>query len=300
MSISDVERATTCLHRVGYYRLSGYSYPFRHREIVKDSQGVPLERTLDTFRAHTDFGTIMDLYVFDKRLRLLFLDAIERIEIGLRVEIALLLGKKGAYAYRELRTFNAYFSKSDPETGLKNHEKWLSKLDDEFARSREDFAEHFRKTYQGPLPIWMSIEVWDFGSLAKVLSGLLPEDLDDLGKLFGLQEPKRLISWTQSINFVRNVCAHHGRLWNRPLIQQPSPGRVGEIPLLQHLIGDSLAERRLYAVAVVLQYFMRYIHPGSTWGARLKSHLESMPASPHLSVRHMGFRDRWHEQDIWR
>lgn len=104
MSISDIDRATSCLHRVGYYRLSGYSYPFRDREIVKDSQGAMRERISDMFRPHTDFGTIMDLYVFDKRLRLLFLDAIERI-VGLRLEVALLLGKKGAFAYRELRTF---------------------------------------------------------------------------------------------------------------------------------------------------------------------------------------------------
>jgi abortive infection bacteriophage resistance protein len=234
----------------------------------------------------------MDLYVFDKQLRLLFLDAIERIEVGLRVEVALMLGASGAFTYRDPAAFNSYFSTPNP-AGVSPHAKFIEKLDDAFQRSREEFAEHFRGKYSSDLPIWMSIELWDFGTLSAVLSGMKSADLDRLSGLYSLPKRRFLRSWAQSINFVRNICAHHGRLWNRPLVQQPTPSRSGELALFEHLASDQLAQRRLYAVAAVLQYMLNIMHPGSTWKERLKSHLRTLPDSPYISLRHMGFSSDW-------
>lgn len=298
MNISDTPRAEICLHRIGYYRLSGYAYPFRHREIRRNLDGQEVEHLYETFRPHTDFSKIMELYVFDKRLRLLFLDAIERIEVSLRVEIALILGLYGALSYRDPATFNRYFSRPDPH-GVTPHAKLLEKLDDAYRRSREEFAEHFRSKYSSDLPIWMSIELWDFGTLATVLNGMRSSDLDQLSQRYDLPKRVFLPSWAQSINFVRNVCAHHGRLWNRPLIQQPRPSTPGELPLFEHLVTDQFAQRRLYAVAVVLQYMLHFVHPSSTWGDRLHSHLETIPKSPHISLRHMGFPIGWELLPLW-
>ena len=298
MLISDTPKAEICLHRIGYYRLSGYAYPFRHREITKDLHGNEIERLYESFRPHTDFSTIMELYVFDKRLRLLFLDAIERIEVSLRVEVALILGNYGAFSYRYSDAFNRYFSRPDLNATTP-HAKFIEKLDDAFRRSREEFAEHFRSTYSSDLPIWMSIELWDFGTLSTVLNGMKSGDLDQLSHLYNLPKRVFLPSWAQSINFVRNICAHHGRLWNRPLVQQPRPSSPGELPLFQHLTTDEFAQRRLYAVAAVLQYMLRFVHPTSTWGDRLNSHLETIPKSPHISLRHMGFPVGWRNLPLW-
>lgn len=299
MRISDEDRAAVCLHRVGYYRLSGYAYPFRHREIVTDSNGQPVERVFENFRPGTEFSQVMDLYVFDKRLRLLFLDAIERVEVGLRVEVALLLGQKGPFCYRDQATFNSYFSTPDQLTNETPHARLIARLDESFGRSREEFAEHFKKKYSSVLPIWMSIELWDFGTLVNILHGMKSGDLDRLAGLYGLAKRNFLPSWAQSINFVRNVCAHHGRLWNRPLVQQPSPGRLGDVLFFDHMVVDAHAQRRPYAVAAVLQYLMRYIHPGSTWSTRLKEHLRTFPISAHVSVRHMGFPEGWERLELW-
>ena len=300
MGISDSTRAEACLHRIGYYRLSGYAYPFRHREIIKNTDGTEEERIFENFRPGTEFAQVMDLYVFDKKLRLLFLDAIERVEVGLRVETALILGQRGAFSYRDSSNFNGHFSKIDSVTGDTPHQRLLSKLDNAFDRSREEFAEHFRSKYISTLPIWMSIELWDFGTLATILSGMPATDLNRLAALYELPRRGLLQSWAQSINFIRNICAHHGRLWNRPLVQQPSPGRRGEIRYFEHLVDDSHAQRRLYAAAAVLQYLMNYVHPSSTWAARLRDHLQTFPDSPHISRRHMGFPDGWAEVELWR
>lgn len=299
MVIPDGSRAEAWLHRIGYYRLSGYSFPFRHKEIVRAPNRPPLERVLEQFRPGTDFSLVTNLYVFDKRLRLLFLDALERVEVGLRVELALVLGQKGAFAYRDAGSFNAYFSTPDPSSGVSPHSKFVAKLDEAFDRSREEFADHFRAKYDSPLPIWMLIELWDFGTLATVLQGMQTADLDRVAALFGIPRRGILQSWAQSLNFIRNICAHHGRLWNRPLVLQPSPGRSGEVVGFEHLVEDTHAQRRLYAAAATLQYLMRYIHPVSTWGARLKRHLETLPASPHISARQMGFPDHWSALNLW-
>jgi abortive infection bacteriophage resistance protein len=299
MGISDTIRAEACLHRIGYYRLSGYAYPFRHRELITNSDGSRSERLFENFRPGTQFAKVMDLYVFDKKLRLLFLDAIERIEVGLRVEIALLLGRRGAFSHRDSATFNAYFSATDPCSGETPHQKLIAKLDTAFERSREEFADHYRSKYKSQLPIWMSIELWDFGTLSNILHGMREADLDEIARLYNLPRRNLLASWAQSINFIRNICAHHGRLWNRAVVQQPSPGRRGEIPDFEHLVNDEHAKRRLYATAAVLQYLMKFIHPTSTWGVRLRDHLKTFPDSPHLSHRHMGFPEGWHALSLW-
>jgi len=86
------------------------------------------------------------------------------------------------------------------------------------------------------------------------------------------QIPRRtmLVSWIQSLNLVRNICAHHGRLWNRPMAIQPAPPRGNEMPLFQYWSSDTYAKTRLYAIAAIIQYFLRTISPMSMWGERLK------------------------------
>jgi abortive infection bacteriophage resistance protein len=146
----------------------------------------------------------------------------------------------------------------------------------------------------------MSIELWDFGTLSAILSGMQPSDLDSLAALYQLPRRGFFPSWAQSINFVRNICAHHGRLWNRALVQQPIPGRLGEVALLGHLSTDLHAQRRIYAVTAVLQYLLRFIHPGSSWARRLAEHLGTFPKSQHISARQMGLPADWNELALWR
>ena len=104
MDIGDTAKATDYLERIGYYRLSGYWYDFRVRgepfcpldpETGGKPKKVKIERpVLDEFKPSTRFHDAVDLYVFDKKLRLLALDALERIEIALRVDISHRLEKK--------------------------------------------------------------------------------------------------------------------------------------------------------------------------------------------------------------
>ena len=102
--ITDNKRAALdYLERVGYYRLSGYWYNFRKM--------TGAQKRADEFIDSSYFEDAVKLYIFDKALRLLAMDALERIEMAVRVDIAYLLGKKDIYAHEKSELFFGGFSK---------------------------------------------------------------------------------------------------------------------------------------------------------------------------------------------
>lgn len=186
-----------------------------------------------------------------------------------------------------------------PEDLTVRHSRWLNYLDNAAAKSREEFAKHFFETYKDPLPIWVAIELWDFGTLSNLLSGMKDKDLQHLADRYQIPKRTTLASWVQCLNFIRNICAHHCRLWNRPLVVQPSFPR-NKMALVSHLDADVYAKTRLYAAAVVIQYLLRTISPNSTWGERLERHIASFPGGPGIDIKSTGFPAGWQVEDIWR
>jgi abortive infection bacteriophage resistance protein len=295
LAITDDGRATAALERIGYYRLSGYWYPLR----ASSGSGLSLT-VLDTFRPGTEFGQVVDLYVFDKKLRLLTLDALERVEVALRTDIALLLGRFSSVAHRDPGLLHGRFAKKLASgRSLTSHQIWLNRLDETAARSREDFVQHFRNCYSTPLPIWMAVELWDFGMLSHFLSGMRYQDQATLAAKYGLPRPELLTGWVRSLNFVRNLCAHHSRLWNRPLVDQPPLPRAGEVTLLSHLVADQHLQKRFCAAAAILRYLLCYINPTSSWATRFAALIGTLPAAPGISHRHMGFPRDWTQVPLW-
>jgi abortive infection bacteriophage resistance protein len=311
MEITDVAAAAACLGRIGYYRLSGYWYSARRSHIATHPltrailphpiSGKPQIIVQDEFRSGTTFQQVMDLYVFDKRLRLLFLDAIERVEVALRVDIALLIGARGAWAHRDPAQLHGNFTKKiNPLHGETDYKKWLERLDQTFDRSKDEFVKHFKRKYPGDQPpIWIAIELWDFGMLSVFLGGMQMDDREALAKKYGLPRPALLASWARNLNNVRNMCAHHGRLWNRSPADQATPPKRGEIPMLDHLAADKVAQSRIYATAAALQFLLRTINPTSTWGKRLEKHLASFPYSAVSQLGQAGFSDNWSSLQLW-
>lgn len=299
MVVADRARAERYLRRLGYYRLSGYWYPARQTNtILVDNK--PTFVAVDAFRPGTTFERAVELYVFDKRLRLLFLDAIERIEVSLRVEAALLLTSRDALAYRNpLELHGNFAKKTDPVTGLTRHDEWLRRFDESAARSKEEFVERFRQKYNTPLPMWIAIELWDFGQLSHFISGMKIADVTALAGLYQLPRHELLSSWVRTINQVRNVSAHHSRLWNRVLTEIPKQLRPGEVPMLDHLTAAGSSRERIYVAAAIIQHMMRIVSPNSSWGARFKTLVATFPAGPGIALRHAGFPPNWETLPLW-
>ncbi len=146
--VENDEAALDYLERVGYYRLSGYFYPFRELEITLQG-GLSYQRN-NRFIEGSRFEEVVQLYVFDKRLRLLALDALERIELAIRVDIAYLLGKRDIYAHENSACLHGNFAKKVlKHSGKTRHDEWLEKYHGFVHRARkEQFVAHYLNKYQ--------------------------------------------------------------------------------------------------------------------------------------------------------
>lgn len=293
--VTDTEKALHYLERIGYYRLSGYLHPFRERSGLycplsplnnkKLKKGSVNRLVLDNFKQGACFQNAVELYVFDKNLRLLILDALERIEIGLRVDISHTLGKKDAFAYLKPELlFEGFASKIDNKTGLTEHHQWLTKHAGLITRSKEDFIKHHKTKYGLPLPIWVVCEIWDFGILSTLFSGMMVSDQDEVANKYGLSDGRVFASWLHSLNYLRNVCVHHSRLWNRNIVVHPKLPPINEASWVEPFIGNDHYQTRTFLLLCISKHLLITINPSSTWWDRLNKLLSEFPDLNHLGL----------------
>lgn len=281
--VTDESQALGYLKQINYYRLSAYWYPFRttNQSLVQDH-----------FKPDTHFQTVIDLYLFDKKLRLLMLDALETIEIALRTAVTLQLGQHDPWAYRKPQYLDGKFVKQG------DHTKWLQQCDDKAKQSKEPFVEHFRQKYPSShFPLWIAVELLDFGVLSRFLSGMRYTDQREIARQYGIPRPDLLTSWVRTLCFVRNVCAHHARLWNRSLVVQPKQPRPGEIQALDHLTRN--AYTCFYAAAAICRFLLTTIMPSSNWSDQLQAHVSTFPQNAHVRFSASGFPHAWENEPLW-
>ncbi|EDY87047.1 Abi family protein [gamma proteobacterium HTCC5015] len=301
LAVTDEPKALEYLERIGYYRLSGYWHPFRERSglfcpigkgIPKGKKTKPTTAALDSFKSGSTFEAAVRLYVFDKKLRLLTLDALERIEVALRVDISHSLGKYDPFAYLNTDLlFEGFAKEADSRTGLPRHVDWMKKQATQIARSKEDFIKHNKNKYGHPLPIWIACEVWDFNTLSELYDGMRPKDQDAIAEKYGVQNGRTLASWLRSLNYLRNVCAHHSRLWNRNIIDQPQKPPKGVVPEFDQAweSGNEHIVARPFLLLCLCQKLLSGINPASSWWLRLAKLFEEFPEDESLGVSWAAF-----------
>lgn len=302
MEVTNDNAALEYLHRLGYYRLSGYWYPSRKlRPLIERQAKNGRSQRTNNFMPKTKFQDIVSLYIFDKKLRLLILDAIERIEVAIRVDIAYLLGEKDPFAYMKPELLHGNFTKKiDPQKGKTKYQDWISKYESLVIKSKEDFVEHYKVKYGLPLPIWVAIELWDFGLLSFFYQGMAVKDKAQIAQRYNIPDWQIMESWLRSLNYVRNVVAHHGRLWNRNLIDQPKLPKSGEMPPFDPFIGNIHITSRIYVMLCISAHFMKNICPKSMWHMRVVELIHSFPKSDHVNIQDMGFPHEWEQQVFWK
>lgn len=275
--INDTAAAERTLASISYYRLSAYWYPFRRR----DAQGA----LLDDVHPGTSFEDVVTLYDFDRQLRLHVLDALERVEVALRTAVTHRIGMTyGAFGHENPANFHHQF----------RHEQWLTRLREETERSSDAFVGHYAARYHGfpALPIWMTTELMSLGSLSTLYRGMLPADRRAVADPLGIHH-KRLQDWLHVLTYVRNVCAHHSRLWNRELAIRPdhmpeADWRPPQLPRLD----------RVFAILLILSYLLQRLGNGATWRAEVTALLAPMAAHPRwLSA--MGMSPQWIQHPYW-
>ncbi|PFG48579.1 abortive infection bacteriophage resistance protein [Amycolatopsis sulphurea] len=299
MEIQRTAEAEAVLMRVGYYRLSGYWYPYRKAAV---SPGLPRR---DEFRAGTSLDRVLALYELDRRLKLLVLDCIERIEVSLRVRTAYTIGRRGAFAHLDPRELDGRFSEKGKD-GKSRYATWLSRIAEAQRRSTEDFVQHFKDKYDGVLPIWVASEIMDFGLLSTLYSGAKRSDRDEIARELGVVDSRgggngfALANWMRVLNYIRNVCAHHSRLWNRNITVQVASSNLAAIPELKHLCRSGAATSRVYSALSIIQFLLRDISPEYPYPERLREILDSGLESAGRTIGEMGFPDEWTDFTLWK
>lgn len=272
MDISDPAKAEHCLRHVHYYRLCAYWLPFE------------ADHATHRFREGTRFEDVWNLYVFDRELRLLVMDAIERVEVAVR----------GRWAY-EMAHRHGPHSHLDREFAS-NEGLWeqnLETLRDEVTRSRETFIRHLKETYSEILPpIWAVCEVMSLGQLSRWFGNLRPmATRTAIAAAFDVDQSV-LAGLLHHLTHVRNVCAHHNRLWNREFTITPELPRTKPRGLASQLARSS---RRLYNTLALLSHALSIVSPKSHW----RTNLVGLISRHGIDVEEMGFPTEWKEYSLW-
>lgn len=241
MEITDEEKAQHYLSHIGYYRLSAYMYPLL---------SIPKEQHL--FKRGVSFGKVMMLYRFDKKLRLLLFNEIEKIEVAVRCAIV---------NFGTEMTGNPFWmTDANNFSNPSKFNRSIRLIEDELNHTKEDFINHFKETYTNQYPpSWMLTEILPFGVITNVYSNIKNKKIKKrIAQSFGLQVAP-FESWLTVITVTRNSCCHHARVWNRVFsIRATMPIRMSR-PWIT-LQTDPL---KVYFDMCIIKYFLDIISPNN-------------------------------------
>jgi len=283
LEITDRDKARHYLRYIGYYRLTGYFLTFQRKTSDSD---------LHSFRAGVTFRDILDIYILDRELRLLIMDAVERIEVAFRASLSNVMSEThGPHWYMDQAHFLTRFKHAELLGRIKRETLHDSITNEKDRARRERFIQHYYKTYCHPElpPGWMVFEMLSLGTLSQVYAHLISRDMQkEICRPFGINHLV-MTSWMHTLTYLRNLCAHHLRLWNR---------RFSVMPMVKSGCEKQLGENyTFYAQMAMLHILMFVIADGSRWQQRLSDLLAKHPKA---DLRIMGFPPDWRQDPFWR
>lgn len=275
MLMKDENRVENYLMNIGYHRLSAYIYPFykspKSELVLKEG---------------TTFEQILTLYRFDKKLRILLFNEIEKIEVAIRSVLANI-------GCQELNdrywiTKPEYFANAD------KFNQTLVFIEKELASSKEDYIEDFRQNFiETYPPAWMITEVLSFGNLNYIYSNISSNHLmKHISGYFGLK-PQVFTSWLTVLANLRNMCCHHARIWNRDFMLNPAePQKTSKV----WIDTSKVDKKRIYYRLCMLRYFLSSVSPNNNFNEQLSGLLADFPS---IDIAAMGFPVDWKDEDLW-
>lgn len=271
LSFSDERRARHLLQNISMFRMKSYLKPFR-------------ENGSRQFKPGATFEQAYALYKFDAALRKMVCSELEKIEVSIRTQLSLIMsGTYGIYWFADVANFR----------DASRHAFVLKGLQEELCRSDDEAIVRFRQKYENPFPpSWMTFETSSFGTLSMMYRWLnAGHARRQVAAYYGLADTV-MESWLHSIVYLRNICAHHSRLWNRRLSINALVPRRPHLPFIA-IPGDT---KKVYYILSILLYFLQTVNPGNTFAVRLKTLLAE---NLQVDVSAMGFPPDWQSQPLW-
>ena len=276
LTVADSAVAERFLFHVNYYRFSGYCLAF--------------EQPRHAFPQGVTFEDIAGAYAFDVALRDLLTEALEVIEIDVRAWLAYHFGQAhGAFGHTDPANFFGRF----------DHADLMERLHEEADRSSELFIKHFRAKYAEypDLPVWMLTEVMSFGTLTRMFRGMDRRDQQAVSSRYGLQAVA-FGTILLHLVYVRNLCAHHSRLWDRAWSMKATlpQGKMWQPPVMP-------GNDRLFSTVCLIQHLLNRCPAIGTfaadWRGRLHPLLKAPPNTPQ-ALAFMGMPADWDQHPVWK
>jgi len=285
LQVANDARAFHLLENVSYFRLSGYWYPM-----------LDMPKSAHLFKPNSTFDNAFYLYCFDRKFRQLVMSELEKIEVAIRAKVIYIL----SHAYGPF-----WFQDSNHFVNAGKHQTALLKLTEEVTRSDEEFMKSFRLKYSDPFPpSWMMFETSSFGGLSNMYSNLRTGRTKRfVASYFGLDD-STFSSWIHSFTYIRNICAHHSRLWNRTLSISPQVPRKPIQPFLNNLLLPNPItgappiqnNKSSYYLCSMIIYFLNTINPNHQFKTRLSDLFAQYPMVDRSA---MGFPYNWAVEVLW-
>tara|TARA_R110000782_G_scaffold48146_3_gene105509 strand:+ start:800 stop:1711 length:912 start_codon:yes stop_codon:yes gene_type:complete len=276
---ANTDKAAQHLSEISYYRLTGYWHLFKERDASS--------KTLNTFRTGATFENALYLYEFDRKLRLNVMDAIERAEVIIRTQITYnMTHKYGPFAHADAASFHDSFK----------YAEWYRRLEKDISDSKETFIDHFKTKYNGfpKVPLWMATEITSFGAISFMYKGMKNDDKKVISEFFEMHH-KTLLTWLHTLTYIRNICAHHARLWNRDLSIRPKTEGLS----VEWLPPVTPTNRRVFIVLLMLRHLLKSTSNCTDWQTAVTNLLLSFDKSI-ASFDSMGIPEGWQEHPIWK
>ncbi len=259
--IDDDEQAKEILNDISYFRLiKAYSLG------LKPKNG--------NYYNGVSFDQIVQLYKFNCNFRQLLLPIIERVEINLRCRIA----NYFSYKYDVLGYMNP-----DNFANIDYHMEFMEDLQLEIERNkRAPFVRNFQEHYkEATIPMYAAVELFSFGTLSKFFKNMKNEDKKAVAKTYDIGYTY-LESWIESIAYVRNLCAHYGRLYNAKLTKTPT--------LYKQYSASGIGNIRIFGVLICFYHLIPHDIHWDDFVDQLGLLIEKYPA---VKINTMGFPDEW-------
>lgn len=278
--INNLGEADRYLRTVGYYRLAGYWWPLQS------------DKVKHTFKEGAKFSRVVSLYRFDTELRMLLFKAIEKIEISLRAKLVYHISHEHDPWWFQNNTLF-----KDMPALIKS----LDNLREELKRSKEAFIKEHRKKYKKDgrfPPSWKALALTSFGTLSKLYGNLKPgvKSIDIIADEYGAENHTYLRTWLQSLAQIRNLCAHHSRLWNKNL-----PGTVKVLPRPKYAwisnVPSSGEFQFLYIHLCITKYMLNRIDPDCEFGQNL---IRLIKDYPQVDPKAIGLKPNWQNEPLWK
>ncbi|WP_019895286.1 Abi family protein [Hydrogenovibrio halophilus] len=238
---------------VGAYRLKGYM--FDHFD----------ERTKQ-FTQNYELDDLIQQYEFDRELRLITIDAIDRIEVAVRASISNHLSlSHSPHWFLDKTLFKS--------TRHWDYAKLCKKLEEEVRNGRKKrFIQHYYDHYEFPEypPSWAMSEIISFGFWSKTYAILKnPNDRKAISMKFEIDQPEVFRSWVHALSVLRNHAAHHSQILRTPLRVKPTNYKRKQIRFHRP---DQFA-----SMVVIINYFLGQIGLNDGWDKQLERLFESYP-----------------------